>query len=113
VDDFTQCINAKLVDLQESVNKLEDDLSSSRNVVDVLYDLQGISEELSNIIDATSGNLSLTNIDTTIGIIDTVSRLFFFSVHCIHTNAYIQHTHLLFTCSTNTAFKGALLAYKW
>ena len=74
LDGFTQCINAELVDLQESVNKLEDDLNTNRSIIDILYELQGISEELSNVINGTSGNLSLTNLNTTIGIIDTVSR---------------------------------------
>ncbi|XP_065897929.1 adhesion G protein-coupled receptor L3-like isoform X2 [Dysidea avara] len=76
-DDFinvTQCRKTELTNLTETVDILEDNLVSESNI-DVANKLQVISGDLVDITTRYSGKLFPNDLNSTIGIIDTIIRI--------------------------------------
>ena len=67
--DVTQCRNTELTNLTERANNLDP------NSVDVANKLQSISADLTNITTRSSGSLFPNDLNSTIEIIDTITRL--------------------------------------
>ena len=67
----TLCINEKLVDI---LQRLNDNINNNSNASKVANNVQGISEELINVTRMSSGTISPNDLNTTIEIIDTITR---------------------------------------
>ena len=96
VINVTQCRNTEYTNLQDKLNKLE---YSPSNIADVVRVVEGISKELKNLTNTSNGVFFPSDLNTTIGIINTITRLLQCTFICIH-NILHGQTKEIFLCCT-------------
>ena len=92
----TQCKNTEYTNLQDKLNKLE---YSPSNIVDVVRVVESISKELKNLTNTSNGVFFPNDLNTTIGIINTITRLLQCTFICIHNILRGQTIEIFLWCT--------------
>ena len=84
----TQCHNARLTELNEELQHITY-VNNNGSALD-LSEVQSVSEELVMITNASRGSISPNDLDSTIRIIDSISRLDYYAMFYLFTYNFMS-----------------------